>query len=147
MRTDLEDQKASCLRLQAMGCAPVDGGQELDFLGRIETLEVDNKKLKDDLAVQKSSMKNRVKEYADEANDLSALLRHAEHSAHKYLQQLRLSESTCQSLRSKPAHTAAELHIEREANKQIHSAVSRVKLLFSPRSSRKHNRARRRVGN
>jgi hypothetical protein len=106
-----------------MGCSPADPAHGLDFLLRIETLERENVVLKDKLTVQKNSMKSRVKEYADEANDLSAQLRRAEQSACTYAQQLRLSETTCQSLSAEHAHMARELHLERSANEELQNAL------------------------
>ncbi|KAH4345970.1 hypothetical protein HBH98_108780 [Parastagonospora nodorum] len=123
LQSSLEDQKASCLRLQAMGCSPADPAHELDLLLRIETLEGENVALKDKLAVQKNRMKSRVKEYADEANDLSTQLRRAEQFARTYAQHLRRSETTCQSLSAEHAHMARELHLEHSANKELQNAL------------------------
>jgi predicted RNase H-like nuclease (RuvC/YqgF family) len=115
LQSELADQQTNHMRLQVMCCSPIKSTHEKELLDQVEKLSSENAMLHDKLDRRAADTKSRIAEYAEELNELSDRLRHAEENTHS------CSETTCRVLRAEYDHVASLLESERTANKDLRS--------------------------
>ncbi|KAH7090441.1 hypothetical protein FB567DRAFT_577714 [Paraphoma chrysanthemicola] len=125
LQNQLRLSQEHALRLRAWGCADACPAEQesLTLSRRVETLESENRALRNGLAEHKARARREMGALAEECNALTEQLRVAETDARCYLKASRVSDKLFRMLKAEYDHAIDEALLERVANTELEKHV------------------------